>query len=297
MKIIDSRKITYSVSGILLTASLLSVAIWGLKPGIDFTGGSLLELEYKNNRPQNQEIIANLGKIDVKEAIIQPTGAKGVILRLPDTDEAKHQEILKALGGPEMLVEKQFTSIGPTIGKELRKKSFWAIVLVMLMIMLYISWAFRHVSRPIASWKYGAAAIIALVHDVLLPTGLFAFLGHFYDVTVDTLFVTALLTILGFSVHDTIVVFDRIRENLKKIGSRGSFEDIVEMSLRQTIARSVNTSLTVVLVMSALFIFGGITTKYFSLAILVGVLFGTYSSIFIASSLLVTWYKWSLKRS
>ncbi|MDO8664299.1 MAG: protein translocase subunit SecF [Candidatus Liptonbacteria bacterium] len=297
MRIIDFRKATYAFSTVLVTASLLSFAFWGLKLGIDFTGGSLLEVEYKNARPQNEEIIANLVKIDEKDAVLQPTGERGVILRLPNIDEAKHQAILSALGGPEIVTEKQFTSIGPTIGRELRKNAVWAIVLVMLMIMLYISWAFRHVSRPIASWKYGVAALIALIHDVSIPVGFFAVLGHFYGITVDTLFVTALLTILGFSVHDTIVVFDRIRENLKKFGTREPFEELVEKSLRQTIGRSINTSLTVMFVMLALYLFGGATTKYFSLAILIGVGFGTYSSIFIASFLLITWNKWSLKKA
>ncbi|MDP2669062.1 MAG: protein translocase subunit SecF [bacterium] len=297
MRIIDFRKATYAFSTVLVVASLLSFAVWGLKLGIDFTGGSLLEIEYKNARPQNEEITANLAKIDEKDAVLQPTGERGVILRLPNMDEAKHQAILSALGGPEIVTEKQFTSIGPTIGQELRRNAIWAIVLVMLMIMLYISWAFRHVSRPIASWKYGVAALVALIHDVSIPVGFFSVLGHFYGVTVDTLFVTALLTILGFSVHDTIVVFDRIRENLKKFGAREPFEDLVEKSLRQTIGRSVNTSLTVMFVMLALYLFGGATTKYFSLAILIGVGFGTYSSIFIASFLLITWNKFSLKRA
>ena len=281
----------------MVGASLLSLAVWGLKLGIDFTGGSLLEVEYINIRPENKLVLENLAKIGVNEAVLQPTGEKGLILRLPDINEEKHQEILIALGGPKALTDKQFTSIGPTIGKELRRNSLWAIAAVMLAILAYIAWAFRYVSRPIASWKYGIAALIALIHDITIPTGIFAVLGRFYGVTIDTLFVTALLTILGFSVHDTIVVFDRVRENLKKIGQRESFDEIVERSLRQTIVRSINTSLTVILAMLALYIFGGLTTKYFALAILLGVFFGTYSSIFIASFILITWNKFSLKRA
>ena len=297
MKIIDFRKTTYTISGILVGASFLSLFFWGLKLGIDFTGGSLLEIEYKTSRPQNDAIIGQLVKLGIKDAVPQPTGERGIILRLPDLNETRHQEILNSLGGPANLIEKQFTSIGPTIGQELKKNSLWAIVLVMLAIMAYIAWAFRQVSRPISSWKYGVAALIALIHDVSIPAGFFAMLGHFYGITVDTLFVTALLTILGFSVHDTIVVFDRVRENLKKLGSREAFEEVVEKSLRQTIGRSINTSFTVMLVMLALYLFGGATTKYFSLAILVGVFFGTYSSIFIASFLLITWHKSALKRA
>src|SRR3989338_9361345 len=195
MRIIDFRKTTYIISGILVGASLLSLAVWGLKLGIDFTGGSLLEIEYVGMRPENSLVLDSLLKIGITDAILQPTGAKGLILRLPDINEEKHQEILIALGGPKVLIDKQFTSIGPTIGKELRRNSLWAIAAVMLAIVAYIAWAFRQVSRPIASWKYGIAALIALIHDVTIPTGIFAIMGRFYGVTIDTLFVTALLTI------------------------------------------------------------------------------------------------------
>ncbi|TSC73730.1 MAG: preprotein translocase subunit SecF, partial [Parcubacteria group bacterium Gr01-1014_44] len=192
--------------------------------------------------------------------------------------------------------EKRFNAIGPTIGEELKRKSLWAMAIVLIFIVLYIAWAFRQVSKPVQSWKYGVAAIVALLHDVSIPTGVFAVLGHFYNIEVDTLFVTALLTILGFSVHDTIVVFDRIRENLKKAGrtTHVDFEQTIEQSIRDTMARSINTSLTVMIVMLTLYFFGGASTKYFSLAILIGVGFGTYSSIFIASALLVTWHRWAL---
>ncbi|OGF62027.1 protein-export membrane protein SecF [Candidatus Giovannonibacteria bacterium RIFCSPLOWO2_01_FULL_44_40] len=287
MTIIGARRISYWVSGVLVAASFLAVAVWGLKLGIDFTGGSLMEVEYKNTRPS----------VVLPDTLMQPVEEKGLILRLPAIDEARHQAILSELRKAGELEEKQFTSIGPTIGAELKRKSVYAIILVFVMIVLYISWAFRQVSRPVASWKYGIATLIALVHDVSIPVGFFAVLGHFYGITVDTLFVTALLTILGFSVHDTIVVFDRIRENLKKFGSREPFENVVEASLRQTIVRSINTSLTVMLVMLALYFFGGASAKLFSLAILIGVFFGTYSSIFIASALVVSWNRWSLRRS
>ncbi len=265
----------------------MALGVWGLKLGIDFTGGSLMEVEYKSVRPP----------VVLPDAVIQSVGENGLILRLPAIDEARHQEILAELRKGGEFEEKQFTSVGPTIGQELKKNSLYAIILVMIMIAIYIAWAFREVSRPVSSWKYGVAALVALVHDVSIPAGFFAFLGRFYGVTVDTLFVTALLTILGFSVHDTIVVFDRIRENLKKLGAKESFENVVEQSLRQTIGRSINTSLTVMLVMLALYFFGGASTQMFSLAILIGVFFGTYSSIFIASFLLVSWNKWSMKRT
>ena len=285
--IINARKFSYIFSGILVLASFLALGVWGLRLGIDFTGGSLMEVEYKTVRPS----------LDLPDVTVQPAGERGLILRMPAIDEARHQSILAELRKLGELDEKQFTSIGPTIGAELKRNSLYAIVLVMIMIALYIAWAFREVSKPVQSWKYGVAALIALIHDVSIPAGFFALLGYFYGVTVDTLFVTALLTILGVSVHDTIVVFDRIRENLKKLGAKESFENVVEQSLRQTIGRSINTSLTVMIVMLALYFFGGASTKFFALTILIGVFFGTYSSIFIASPLLVTWHKWWVRHA
>jgi len=308
MTIIGARKISYWVSGALVTASFLALALWGLRLGIDFTGGSLLEVEYApsagGERPSSDAIAKTLASIGLPDAVVQPVGERGAILRLPSIDEARHQALLGELSKFGKLEEKQFTSIGPTIGAELKRNSIYAIGLVMVMIVFYIAFAFRQVSKPVQSWKYGAAALVALIHDVSIPAGVFAALGHFYGVTVDTLFVTALLTILGFSVHDTIVVFDRIRENNKKFSAKGAgssqalgWENVVETSLRQTIGRSINTSLTVMLVMLALYFFGGASTKLFALAILIGVFFGTYSSIFIASALLVSWNKWSLRRT
>lgn len=301
MTIIGVRKITYTISGLLVGASIVALAMWGLKPGIDFTGGSLLEVEFAQVRPENSAILGKLNEADVESAAIQPTEERGVILRFKDISEQEHQDVLFSLSKLGEIHEKRFDSIGPTIGKELRKKSFWAISLVLLMIVIYIAWAFRKVSlasfdasrsgRPISSWKYGVTAVIALFHDIAIPTGVFAYLGKFYGVEVDTLFVTALLTILGFSVHDTIVVFDRIRERLNRSQGKENFENIVEGSIRSTMLRSINTSLTVMIVMSALYFLGGESTKFFSLAILIGVFFGTYSSIFIASALLVSWNK------
>lgn len=301
MTIIGVRKITYTISGLLVGASIVALTVWGLKPGIDFTGGALLEVEFAQVRPENSAILGKLNEADIESAAIQPTEERGVILRFKDISEQEHQDVLFSLSKLGEIHEKRFDSIGPTIGKELRKKSLWAISLVLLMIVIYIAWAFRKVSlasldasrsgRPISSWKYGVAAVIALFHDIAIPTGVFAYLGRFYGVEVDTLFVTALLTILGFSVHDTIVVFDRIRERLNRSQGKESFENIVEGSIRSTMLRSINTSLTVMIVMSALYFLGGESTKFFSLAILIGVFFGTYSSIFIASALLVSWNK------
>lgn len=295
IKLIQHRNYFFILSIILVGLSLASLAMWGLKPGLDFTGGSLLEVGYSGARPDNQAIETKLAPI-VEKVIVEPTGETGVILKMRSMDEPTHQKVVSALnelnstGNQEVIIEKRFESIGPTISAELKKKSFLAIIFVMLAIIIYIAFAFRKVSRPVSSWKYGVCAVIALLHDVAIPAGVFAALGHFKGVEVDTMFVTALLTVLGFSVHDTIVVFDRIRENLLKF-PRETFEEVANRSVNQTIVRSINTSLTVLLVLLATFFFGGESVRYFILTLIVGVVFGTYSSIFIASPLVVVWHK------
>jgi len=292
MNIIKYRTIYFSFSAILFIASIIFLSIWGLKLGNDFTGGSLLEVNFSGEMPSNQAIKDKLVSLNLGDINIQPLENQSVILRLKDVDEQVHQDILKVLGSVE---EKRFETIGPVVGQELKTRALYAIALTLLAIVLYIAWAFRKVSRPIASWKYGVATLIALMHDVIIPVGFFAALGHFYGIEVGLLFVTAVLTILGFSVHDTIVVFDRIRENLRKGGSK-NFEETVDKSINQTLTRSINTSLTVVLTLLAVYFFGGQTIKYFTLALLIGVIFGTYSSIFIASPVLVAWEKRSRRK-
>lgn len=283
-----------------MASSLLAIAVWGLKPGTDFTGGSLLEVEYKESRPEALYVQNILAPLNIGNIAIQPTGDKGYILRFKNATEEEHQLVLSALSAgksmEEILVQKRFDSIGPVIGKELARRAWMAIILVSLVIIIFIAIAFRKVSRPVSSWVYGAAAVLALIHDVAIPAGFFAALGHFKGVEVDILFVSALLTILGFSVQDTIVVFDRTRENLKRGGGK-SFEETVNTSLMQVAGRSLKTSLTIIFVLLSLLFFGGETTKYFALTLTLGMIFGTYSSIFLASPLLVSWHKWKNKKS
>lgn len=292
MSIIKYRKIYFAISGVLFITSIAALLIWGLKPSIDFTGGALLEAQFSQNGIKLEEIKENLSKLEIGEISVQPAGENGVILRMKDIDEETHQKILQALEGAQ---EKRFESIGPVVGEELKRRAIYAVSLTLLMIVAYIAWAFRKVSRPVVSWQYGLATLIALFHDVFLPAGVFAFLGHYKGVEVGLLFITAVLTVLGFSVHDTIVVFDRIRENLRK-GSSGNFEHIVDLSVHQTIVRSINTSLTVLLTLLAIYFLGGETIKYFVLTLILGIIFGTYSSIFIASPLLVVFEKWGKRR-
>lgn len=287
MFIINNRKIWYIISGVMVFASLLSVLFFDLKLSIDFTGGSLLEVEYINDRPEISVLQGKISELNFGNVSVQPTGEKGLITRSRDLTEEEHQQLVSVLFSGGELRETRFDSIGPIIGQELKQKSWIAVILVAVMIIFYIAFAFRKVSKPVSSFKFGIVAVLALVHDVTMPIGVFAFLGKFSGVEIDALFITALLTVLGFSVHDTIVVFDRTRENLKK-GIAKNFEETVGISINQTIVRSINTSMTVLIVLFAIFFFGGETTKWFALALAIGVAIGTYSSIFLASPLLVT---------
>lgn len=295
LNIIGKRKIWYAISFVLVAVSVAAIALWGLRLGVDFTGGSLIQVQYAAERPAVTDVQERLHAADVGSVTVQPAGDKDVIIRVQGADEATHQKVLAALreGVPaeqakDAVREVSYETVGPTVGAELRRRSFTAIAMVLLAIIAYISFAFRKVSRPVSSWKYGLAAIVALLHDVIIPTGVIAVLGHFFGVEVDVLFVTAVLTVLGFSVHDTIVVFDRIRENLRRSGG-ASFEEVVNRSINETFARSVNTSLTALLVLLAVYLFGGESIRNFVLVLLIGIGIGTYSSIFIASPILVTW--------
>lgn len=295
MNIIKYRKFYYIFSGVLFVLSVAFLSAWGLKLGIDFTGGTLMEVNYKNDRPPIEELRKTIESLELGAFTVTPADQSAVILRFKDIDESTHQQILGALKQGQEVEERRFESIGPTIGQELKKRALQALIFVLLAIVFYVGWAFRRVSKPVASWKYGIVAIIALVHDVFVPVGVFSVLGRFYGFEIDTLFVTAILTVLGFSVHDTIVVFDRIRENLKKAAGE-SFEEIVNKSVNQTLVRSVNTSVSVLLVLFAIYFFGGTSIANFALTLIIGIVAGTYSSIFIASPLLVTWEQWSRKR-
>jgi len=295
LSITRHRRKYYVLSGLLTGLSLAAWLAWGLKPGIDFTGGSLLELGFTGAHPTTEQVVETASaSTGSKELTAQPLGEDGLVLRMPPIDETGHQKLVADLKAAyekdgTAVEEKRFESIGPLIGEELRKKTIYAIVGAIVAIVLYITYAFRRVSHPVASWKYGAATVVALAHDVIIPVGVFSALGHFRGVEVGAWIVTALLTVLGFSVHDTIVVFDRIRENLSR-ARRESFEEVVNRSLNETLGRSINTSLTVLLVLFATYFLGGESTRHFILTMIVGIGTGVYSSIFLASPLLVSWY-------
>jgi len=302
MYIIDHRKIFYFVSVALVSASILSIIIYGLNLGIDFKGGTLIEVKYSEEKPQLSDLSMGLEKLSLGGVLVRPTGEKGFLIRTKTLVEGERNIVvnaIKEISKDNKYELTRFNSIGPIIGKETGRKSLMSISLVLICIILFIAFAFRHVSEPVSSWKYGVIAVVALMHDVIIPTGIFSILGQFNGIEVDALFVTAILVILGFSVHDTIVVFDRVRENLKInriYKEKKSFEKIVGESIRQTFTRSINTSLTTVLVLFVLFLIGSDSTKYFSLALIIGISVGTYSSIFLCSPLLVTVEKWQEKK-
>ena len=296
VSLVHYRKVYYVFSGVLITLSIAALAVWGLQFGIDFKGGSLLVGEFTKTALVNNEVSDVVQKLDLGEVIIQSIGEKGVILRLKELDEQTHQQVITALQeraraqDPENdFTQRSFESVGPSIGKELRTKALTATAIVLALIIGYVAFAFRKVSYPLASWKYGVATLIALFHDVIIPLGLFAALGHFYNVEISSAFIAAILTVLGYSVHDSIIVFDRVRENLLKHHGK-TFEETVNISVNQTFVRSLNTSLTVILVLLAIYFFGGESIKYLALMLLVGIGVGTYSSIFIASTILVSWH-------
>lgn len=292
MFVVTHKKIFILISVALVAVSIAAVFVWGLRLGVDFSGGSSVSVSYEGAAPDTARIIASLEEAGFQSVVVRETAANGLSIRtsvLTEGDRGKITNALTVEGFAPPVIER-ISSVGPSVGQELRRKTVWAIVLVLLMIIAYLAFTFRKVSKPVSSWMYGLVAIVTLAHDVIIPTGVVAALGYYRGLEVDTLFVVALLTILGVSVNDTIVVFDRIRENLRlkeERHTKESFAQTVGESLQQTYVRSFNTSFTVVLVLLVLFFIGGPTIHNFILTLLVGQIAGTYSSIFLASPLLV----------
>ncbi len=278
------------MSLLVLVPGVLAIFLWGLNLSIDFTGGSRLTLSFNNTVGNNQVQVVNsvLKAEKIKIASIEKSN-KLIFVRTFPLDQNQNNKFINSLSKKlKDVKEQEFETIGPVIGQETTLNALKAVAIASFLIVLYITWSFRKVPKPATSIKFGICAIVALIHDVIVVIGVFAILGHFFGVEVDSLFVTAILTVIGFSVHDTIVVFDRIRENLRIKGGL-DFAETVNESIVQAIDRSLNTSLTVVLVLVALLLFGGESIRWFVVALLVGIISGTYSSIFTASPLLVLW--------
>jgi preprotein translocase subunit SecF len=279
-------------SAVITIPGIIALLLWGLRLGIDFTGGSLTEAEVP--RVDSESLRTRLEPVGLREIQVQSSGENRYLIRTPELSKEEHDRLraqIASLGGQEL----QFQSVDAAIGQEITRKAFYLVIFASLMIVLYIAWAFRQVPRAVSSWQFGGATIVALIHDVIVVVGVFSILGHFAGMEVDALFVTALLTVIGFSVHDSIVVFDRIRENLRRRGSE-NFEQTVNDSVVQTLARSINTSLTVIIALLALYLFGGESIKTFVLTLLIGIASGTYSSIFNATPVLLIWQEWKERR-
>lgn len=282
------KKLYFAISLLSILPGLFFLFRFGLKFSIDFTGGSLLEIKTASSSAQlvfqdiSQAQNLQLSQIQTSEDNVYLLRFKPIDTRQQDL---YFQTLKDQLADVQLL---RFDSVGPVVGAELARNSFLAVIFASLFIVIYLSWSFRGIPKPYSPWKFGFSAIAALIHDTLLLLGLFAILGHYFAVEVDVLFVTAVLTVIGFSVHDTIVVFDRIRENLPKMHGF-SFAQVVDFSLSETLVRSLNTSLTVTLTLLALLLFGGETTRWFVLALLIGIVSGTYSSIFNAAPILTLW--------
>jgi len=303
MFFVHNRAILYKIIGALSAFALGALLVWGLDYSIEFTGGTIVEVSYEGERPEASLVEEQLDTLELGGYSLRTSGNNGYLLRTRDITEEEYGEVRGALTTEESaLVENRRATVGPTIGEELKNKAFAAIAVVIVLIILYVAFAFRNVHKTeddeedteapgVSSWVYGFVSIFVLAHDILIPLGMFAVLGHFFGAEVDVLIVMALLTILGYSVNDTIVIFDRIRENLltnKEERADEPFEETVGRSLSQTYARSINTSLTTLFVVLSLLFFGGSTTMYFALTLVVGIFAGTYSSLALAAPLLVT---------
>lgn len=288
-------KVWFTITGILIAISVASLGMWGLKPGIDFTGGSLMELHFTGARPSAEQIQATM-KVHQLDAVVQKTGENAVLIRTSFLNEDVHKQVTASFKkdyekGGVTFSEARFETIGASVSSQLRTRAFWGLFWVIGATIGYIAYAFRGVTRPVASWKFGVIAVSALVFDILMVCGTFAILGHYAGVEVEIDFVLALLTVLGFSVTDRIVVFDRIRENVLR-RSADNFEDTVNVALNETLMRSVNSTFAVLLPLFGLYFLGGETIRHFALALIVGMSAGAISSVFIASPLLVAVEKW-----
>ncbi|MEI6741862.1 MAG: protein translocase subunit SecF [bacterium] len=299
MNIVGKRKIWFMISILLVLPGTIALFVWGLKPGIDFTGGQELEVSGQTTQSQLHDIVAKVG---VKDITVTTSGNDRLLVRYSDQgldkelgDSQQIRQNIRTLLTQQSLSETSFSSVGPAVSRDVTRSAILGVAMASLAILLYIAFAFRNTPPPVSPWSFGATAIIALLHDALFVLGTFAILGHFFGIQIDALFVTAILTVIGFSVHDTIVVYDRIRENLRRLNQ--PFEEVVNISINETLARSLNTSITVIIVLLAFYLFGGESIKFFILALLIGIISGTYSSIFNASPLLVVYNNWKIKKA
>ncbi|GMX58762.1 MAG: protein translocase subunit SecF [Candidatus Microsyncoccus archaeolyticus] len=302
MDFLKHSKIYFSIGIILIIASLFSLFYYGLNLGIDFEGGSSLSIEYKNERPDTDKIKEALNQVkDINNFEVQPTGNLGIIIKISQKDISNevYENIITELQKTGEFDESSagIETISPLIGKELKQKTIVVVVVALLAMLLYIAFAFRNVSKPVTSFQYGFSSTLMLFHDIIIPLGVLAYLGHVSGAQLTIPVITALLTVVGYCINNTVVVFDRIRENLIK--NRGkSYEEIVNKSLNETLTRCINTSLTVLFALGSLYYFfaNEESLKYFTLTAGIGVFVGIFSSVFLASPLLVYWLKYTKRK-
>lgn len=299
MFITTHRTVFFWITGIIMAGAIGAIVVFGLPLGIDFSGGSLMQVSYQNGRPELSTVQSQVSTIPLGVVSVRAVGTDAVSIRTRTMTPEEHAAVLAVLSANASTTELAYTSVGPSLGSQFTNKALWAIFAVALAIILFIAFAFRKVSRPVPSWTYGLTVIVILVHDLIIPSGFFAILAHFTGAEVDALFVTALLALLGYSVNDTIIIFDRVREHLannEKTGHKEAFEETVGKSISETLTRSINTSLTVVLALLALVFLGASATREFALVLLVGVVAGTYSSVLLAAPLLIPLSRYFLKK-
>jgi len=285
---IKHKNIFLILTLIAVVGCVAAIAYFGLKPGIEFTGGSVLEIEYKDARPENSLVSAKIADLKINDVSIYTTGDKGMTVRTENLSEDAHSKLLASLAATGSFEEKSFQAIGPVVGKELTNKMAVLVLISLVAMLVYIAIAFRNVPGPVSSWQYGVASFLILVHDVLVPLGIFALLGAFYGVQITIPIITALLIVVGYAINNVIVVYDRIRENLLR-DRKVNFGEISDRAINQTLSRQINTSVATLLPVFAIYFWGGVSLKYFALALILGIVTGTYSSVFLASQILVVW--------
>lgn len=293
MQIVARRRLWYVLSAVLVGASVVAIAFWRLNFGIDFTGGSLTELAFTGARPVTVDIQRRVEELGATRVKVQTAGETNAIIRTAPLTPELRNAITRAFASEAR--ELRSESIGPSIGRELARKTATGVILALVLIVIYVAWMFRKAGREVSSWAYGSVALIAMAHDVLIPMGVFAVLGAFRNIEIDAPFIAAVLTILGYSINDTIIVLDRVRENTHVLRGK-PFAELVEASIHQSFARSINTTLTTILALVAVILFGGTSIRSFALALAIGIGVGAYSSIFIAAPLLVTWHARAARR-
>lgn len=299
MYIIRHRALFFWITGLILAGAIAAIVFFGLPLGIDFTGGSLIQLDYPHGRPAISAVQQEVSAAGIANASVRAAGNTGVAIRMRTLTPVEHTAVIATLSANASTTELAYTGVGPALGSQFGNKALWAILAVAFVIILYIAWAFRKVSRPVPSWGYGVAVVAMLAIDLIVPTGFYAVLCHYTGAEVDSLFVVALLALLGYCVNDVIVIFDRIREHLarnEKANIKESFEDTIGKSINETMTRSINTALTVALALLSLIFLGAPATRDFALVMLVGVVIGTFSSICRSAPLLIPLAKWIGKK-